>query len=140
MGKTAFAGPVFGAKQTLIDVGPVNTSTGSSANFYGCIVPAGEDWFITEISLFRNSTGSTDLAVSVLDDSTNVVSVTAGGSSIAMSNIARATATSGEFQGSQVLSGSTITLAHSSHAGPNANLCVQVSGFRRYVPSTTYRE
>ena len=140
MGKTAFTGPVFGAKQSLIDCGPVSASTGSSANFYAVIVPAGEDWYITDLSLYRNSTGSTDLAVSVLDDSTNVLSVTIGGSSIVASNIARATPTAGEFQGVQVASGSTITLAHSSHAGPNANLCVQVSGFRRYVASTTYRE
>lgn len=140
MGKTSFSGPVFGAKQTLIDIGPVNTSTGSSANFWGCVVPAGEDWYVCDISLFRNSTGSTDLAISVLDDSTNVLSVTAGGSSIAFSNTARATADSGEFQGTKVASGSTITLAHSSHAGPNINLCIQIGGFRRYLPSTTYRE
>jgi hypothetical protein len=140
MGKTSFTGPVFGAKQSLIDCGPVSASTGSSAAFYGVIVPAGEDWFVTDLAIFRNSTGSTDLAISVLDDSTNVLSVTANGSSIAFSNIGRATADSGEFQGTKIASGSTITLVHSSHAGPNANLCVQVSGFRRYLPSTTYRE
>lgn len=140
MGKTSFTGPVFGAKQSLIDCGPVSASTGSSAAFYGTIVPAGEDWFVTDLAIFRNSTGSTDLAISVLDDSTNVLSVTANGSSIAFSNIGRAAADSGEFQGTKIASGSTITLVHSSHAGPNANLCVQVSGFRRYLPSTTYRE
>jgi hypothetical protein len=140
MGKTSFSGPVFGAKQSLIDCGPVSASTGSSAVFYGVIVPAGEDWFLTDLSLYRNSTGSTNLTISVQDDSTTIGSVDIGGSSIAAGNKAIFTADSGEFQGTKVLSGSTITLSHSSHAGPNANLCVQISGFRRYVPSTSYRE
>ena len=140
MGKTAFGGPVFGAKQSLLAVGPVSASTGSSANFYGVVVPPGEDWYITDLSVYRNSTGSTDLAISVLDDSTNVLSVTANGSSIVFGNTGRATPTSGEYQGVQVASGSTVTLAHSSHAGPNANLCVVVSGYRRWVRSTVYTE
>jgi hypothetical protein len=140
MGKTSFSGPVFGAKQSLIDCGPVSASTGSSAVFYGVIVPAGEDWFLTDISLYRNSTGSTNLAISVQDDSTTIGSVDIGGSSVAAGNKATFTPDSGEYQGTKVLSGSTITLSHSSHAGPNANLCVQISGFRRYVPSTSYRD
>lgn len=140
MGKTAFLGPVFGAHGTLISAGPVSASTGSSAVFAGAVVPAGEDWFATDISVYRNSTGSTDLTVSVQDDSTTIGSVAAGGSSIAFGNTARFTADSGEYRGVKIASGSTITFSHSSHAGPNANLTVVLSGYRRWIPSTTYTE
>lgn len=140
MGKTAFSGPAFGAKATLFSAGPVAASTGSSAIFAGAIVPAGEDWYPTEVSLHRTSTGSTNLAISVHDDSTLVGSVTVGGSSIAASGITRFTADSGEYQGIRIASGSTVTFSHSSHAGPNAGLTVVLSGYRRWIPSTTYTE
>lgn len=140
MGKTSFSGPAFGAKATLLSVGPLAASTGSSAVFAGTIVPAGEDWYLTEVALHRNSTGSTNFVVSVHDDSTLVGSVGVGGSSIAASGIARFTPDVGEFQGVKVLSGSTITLSHSSHAGPNINLTAVLSGYRRFVPSTVYRD
>jgi hypothetical protein len=136
MGKTAYSGPVFGAQQTLLSVGPVAASTGSSAAFFGAVVPAGEDWYATELSVFRNSTGSTNLVVSLLDDSSLVGSVTGGGSSIAMAGITVLTAEAGEYSGAKLASGSTLTLVHSSHAGPNANLCVVLSGYRRFTLST----
>jgi hypothetical protein len=136
MGKTAFSGPAFGAQQTLLSVGPVAASTGSSAAFFGAVVPAGEDWYATELSVYRNSTGSTNLVISLLDDSSLVGSVTGGGSSIAMAGITVLTTDPGEFSGTKLLSGSTLTLVHSSHAGPNANLCVVLSGYRRFTLST----
>lgn len=140
MGKTAFSGPVFGAKQTLLSAGPVAASTGSSAVFAGVVVPRGEDWLVTDLSLYRNSTGSTSLVVSVHDDSTLVGSISIGGSSVAASNSTAFTPDSGEYQGKLVASGSVLTLSHSSHAGPNANLIVAVSGYRRWIPSTTYTD
>lgn len=140
MGKSAASGPFFGGKATLFSAGPVSASTGSSAVFAGAIVPAGEDWYATEVSIYRNSTGSTNLVVSVHDDSTLVGSVGVGGSSIAASGIAAFTADSGEYQGVKIASGSTVTLSHSSHAGPNANLTVVLSGYRRWIPSTSYTE
>jgi hypothetical protein len=140
MGKTAFDGPLFGGKATLFSAGPVSASTGSSAIFAGTIVPAGEDWLLTDVAVYRNSTGSTDLAISVHENSTLMGSVTIGGSSIVASNIARFTADGGEYQGKLVRTGSTVTLSHSSHAGPNANLTVVLSGYRRWKPSTTYTE
>lgn len=136
MGKTSFSGPVYGAKQTLFSVGPVAASTGSSAVFAGVIVPAGEDWYATEISVFRNSTGSTNFVVSMHDDSSLLGSVSMGGSSIAASNISIFTKDGGEYEGTRILSGSTVTLSHSSHAGPNINVFTVVSGFRRFANST----
>ncbi len=136
MGKTSFSGPVFGAQQTLFSVGPVAASTGSSAAFWGIVVPAGEDWYATELCLFRNSTGSTNLVVSLLDDSSAVGTVGPGGSSVASAQVTVITKDGGEYSGARILSGSTITLAHSSHAGPNINLCVTLSGYRRFANST----
>jgi hypothetical protein len=140
MGKTAHDGPLFGAKATLFSAGPVSASTGSSAIFAGTIIPAGEDWLLTDVAIYRNSTGSTDFTVSVHYNSTLAGSVGVGGSSIVASNIARFTADGGEYQGLKVLSGSTVTLSHSSHAGPNANVTVVLSGYRRWKASTTYTE
>lgn len=140
MGKTSFSGPVWGAKQSLLSVGPVSASTGSSAVFSGTVVPEGEDWFATDLSLYRNSTGSTNLAISLHDDSTLVGSIGVGGSSVAVATVTRFTPDSGEFQGIKIASGSTVTLSHSSHAGANANLTVVLSGYRRYVASTAYTE
>lgn len=136
MGKTAFSGPVYGAKQTLLSVGPVSASTGSSAIFAGTIVPSGEDWYVTEVALHRNSTGSTNFVVSVQDDSTTIGSVGVGGSSVVASGITIFAADPGEYEGLRVASGSTITLSHSSHAGANANNTVTLSGFRRFINST----
>ena len=139
MGKTAFSGPVFGAKATLLDVGPVAASTGSSAIFAGVVVPPGEDWYATDISLYRNSTGSTNLTISLHDDSTLVGSISIA-SSIAAAGTRQFTADSGEYQGVKIASGSTMTLSHSSHAGPNINMTIVVSGYRRWIPSTTYTD
>lgn len=140
MGKTAFSGPVFGAKASLFAAGPFSASTGSSAIFAATIVPPGEDWYVTNLALYRNSTGSTDFTVSVQANSTTLGSVNVGGSSIISNTISNFTPDSGEYQGIKIASGSTVTLSHSSHAGPNANFNVVLSGYRRWIPSTTYTE
>lgn len=140
MGKTSFSGPLFGAKASLFCAGPVAASTGSSAVFSGAVVPRGEDWYATDLSVYRNSTGSTDLTISVHDDSTLVGSIAVLGSSGIVGNSTRFTPDSGEYQGIRIASGSTVTFSHSSHAGPNANLQVVLSGYRRWIPSTTYTE
>lgn len=136
MGKTAFSGPVYGAKQTLFSMGPAAASTGVIAAIAGTVVPAGEDWYATELVLYRNSTGSTNLVISLLDDSTTVGSVGIGGSSIAAGNIAIFTPDGGEYEGTRLASGSVLTFNHSSHAGPNINNFVSLYGFRRFANST----
>jgi hypothetical protein len=136
MGVTRFSGPVYGAKETLFSAGPVSASTGSSAVFAGIIVPVGEDWYVTELSMFRTSTGSTNFVVSVQDDSTTIGSVGVGASSIAAGAVTVFTADGGEHEGLRILTGSTVTLSHSSHAGPNANVCVAMRGFARWIAST----
>lgn len=140
MGVSRFSGPVYGSKGSLFSVGPVSASTGSSAVFAGTVVPAGEDWYATELLLYRNSTGSTNFIVSLQDDSTTIGQVSVNGSSIAVSNYSSFVTDGGEFEGTRIASGSVITLSHSSHAGPNANINVVVRGFTRFVNSSAHPE
>jgi hypothetical protein len=141
MGKTSFSGPVFGSKGILTSVGPVSASTGSSAVFYKVAVPTYEEWYATELTLFRNSTGSTNFVVSLHDDSTLLASVGVGGSSVITNALFTAlTPDPGEYQGVRIAAGSTITLSHSSHAGPNINLYVAVRGYIRWLQSTSFTE
>lgn len=136
MGKCAMSGPVYGAKATLFSFGPVTPSTGATGTLGGTIVPAGEDWFATEVALYRNSTGSTNLVVSVLDDSTSAATVGVGGSSIAAGAVTIFATDGGEYEGYRLASGSVVTFTHSSHAGPNTNLLVTLRGFTRFINST----
>lgn len=136
MGRTNFSGPLYGAKATLFGV-TAAASTGSSAVFSGARVPSGEDWYVTELSLYRASTGSTSLVISLHDDSTLVTTVGVGGSSLAgAGSVTILAADGGEYEGTRIASGSVLTLSHSSHAGPNAGLTVVVRGYTRFIDST----
>lgn len=135
MGKTAFSGPAFGAKATL--AGYTLVSAASSGAVAGTIVPPGEDWYATEITFYRSSTGLSTFAVSLLDDSTVVGSVastagTAGGW------LARFTPDSGEYQGVKIASGSLVEFSHNSTQ--TGVVAVTLSGYRRWIPSTTYTD
>ena len=136
MGKTSYSGPLYGAKATLMSVGPFACSTGSSAVFSGGRVPSGEDWYATELVVHRASTGSTDLAISLQVNSSTVGSVGIGGSSVAASTYSVITASAGEYEGLRIASGTEFTLSHSSHAGPNTGVTVTLRGFTRFVSST----
>lgn len=136
MGKTNFSGPTYGAKATLFSIGPVTPSTGATGVLGGTIVPAGEDWYATEVVLYRNSTGSTNIVVSVLDDSTSLGTVGVAGSSVAGGAVTIFTTDGGEYEGTRIASGSVITFTNSSHAGPNANLHINLRGFTRFVNSS----
>ena len=53
-----------------------------------------------------------------------------------MSNYAVIAKDGHEYEGKQMLSGSTVTLSHSSHAGPNINLFAVLRGYTRFTNST----
>ncbi len=136
MGKTAFSGPAYGAKATLFS-GVFTASTGAIDTLAGTKVPSGEDWYATEVALFRGSTGSTGLTVSVLDDSTSLATVGVGGSSLTGAAVVTIfTADSGEYEGTRIASGSVVSFSHSSHAGPNANISITLRGFTRFIDSS----
>ncbi len=69
MGKTSFSGPAFGAYGLLWsagqEVGITSTAASTIANL---TVPVGQDWYICHVMASRESTGSTALVVSLLDE------------------------------------------------------------------------
>lgn len=132
MGKSAFLGPVYGAKATLFSFGPINAS--ASTVLGGVIVPAGEDWYATELSVFRNSTGSTTAVITALDDSTVVTATGAITSSLTAASAIKICPTDGgEYEGTRIASGSTVTFTVSD---TNLGLCVSLSGYRRFINSS----
>lgn len=135
MGKTAFSGPAFGAKATLVSYSVATAA--SSGAVAGVVVPPGEDWYATDFSFYRPSTGLSTFAASVLDDSTVLVTLasTAGG---AGGWSASFTPDSGEYQGVKIASGSTVTFAHNSTQ--TGTVTGVLSGYRRWIPSTSYTE
>lgn len=136
MGKTAFSGPVFGAKQTLLSVGPFEASSGASTTIYaGVVIPSGEDWYATEVSLYKGSTGSTGFVAVVRKGSTALSSQAITSSAVASAR-AIVTADAGEYEGKRLASGSTVTVEALSPTVPTSLVTVVVSGFRRFVSST----
>lgn len=146
MGKTAFSGPVWGAKSLLYAVKAESVSSGGgngvSTNIGAVIVPVGEDWYLTEFNVYRSSTGSTVYGVSLDDDSTVVSSVTFTSSLAEQHQSVALTATAGEYAGYLVASGSTLRIRHanSSVVGASSALCVSVYGYPRFIASTRYAE
>ena len=146
MGKTAFSGPVFGAKSLLATV-RLDVSSGGgngvSTTIGAAIVPAGEDWYVTDFFAGRESTGSTSYGLSVDDDGTNVSSVTFTSSLAGQRQLVAITADAGEFSGKQIAAGSTITFrcVQSSVIGASSGVQVSLYGYPRYIAgSTRYAE
>jgi len=138
MGRTRFSGPAYGAKATLISLGFAATSTGVSTVSAATIVPPGEDWYATEFCAYRGSTGSSQGAMWVTDDSTVVSSVTFTSTTAGAHTLNVIPPSAGEKEGVRILSGSTVRL-HYSDAGSMAamtNVTWVLSGYRRFVDSS----
>lgn len=160
MGKTAFNGPVYGAKSVLWVTGPAaaaSTSASTVAAFlqpgYGKrVVPAYEDWVVTEAFLtcstastsagaqqwqLKTEGGSTTLPRANGQASTNAATIlsitTAGSSNVGVGAIAAVTA--GEYEGTWCPAGSTLRWV-SSYADIPTLPQMQVMGFIRYIDST----
>lgn len=144
MGKTAFSGPVYGAKAVLATLGPVAAiSTGagdglSSVVLGGFIVPTGEDWYATELNAYRCSTGSTSMIVTCNANSSAVGTVAFTSSNADQNRITIVTRDGGEYEGKRIASGSTVnfTISQSSVVGASSGLTVTLHGFRRFVDSS----
>ena len=146
MGKTAFSGPLWGAKSLLYTVRLETVSSGPgggaalSTIIGGTQVPVGEDWYITDVSMLRTSTGSSVYGVTLVDDSTIISSLTMT-STVANAIVSTALVPDGgEFAGLRVISGSTLTVNHqnSTVVGASSGLCVSVYGYPRFVDSTRF--
>lgn len=160
MGKTAFSGPVYGAKSLLWVAGPsAAASSGASTvaaftqpGYSRRVVPAYEDWIVTEAyltcstaSTVANATGwklkveggSTTVPRSNGQASTNaatILSIVTGGSSN-VEKIAIADVTPGEYEGTWCPAGSTLRWVSSGASLPSLPQ-MHVMGFIRYIDST----
>ena len=147
MGKTAFSGPVFGAKSLLayaaVDAVSTGAGDGVSTTVGFAIVPSGEDWYATDFQAGRESTGSTAYGLAVDANGSNVSSLTITSSIAAQRSNVVITADAGEFAGKRIPSGSTITfrLVNSSVNGASSGVRMALYGYVRYIPgSTRYAE
>ncbi len=149
MGKTAFSGPVYGAKSLLWNFSATLASTGASTF---CIaktaIPPYEDWYVTELAVSASSNGAAAWYLKSEGGSSGlpryqgqastvaqtVASVTSGASSV-LNTFTTASPTAGEYEGLYVPAGSTLRLV-SSGATQSANLSVSARGYIRYINST----
>jgi hypothetical protein len=158
MGKTAFSGPVYGAKSLLWSYGPFadTHSTGASTGLLNVnsvrTVPPYEDWMITEVvahvstnsttaghGLYLKSEGGSTTGIVRADGNVStatqtLASFTTGVSSVFTGSTTVA-ATAGEYEGKWVPAGSTLRIV-SSGVSVMGNVQVNVMGYIRYVNST----
>lgn len=155
MGKTAFGGPVYGAKTNLFSFGPFAKS-GDTSLVASIIVPPYETWYLTEVHACNpqvSSNSSTPkVFVKVKGTSTSVsypgpgpdpafptgnagtAATATGPTSTAGFNImGTATVTAGEYEGYAAPANSSIRIVSSGTIGA---LVVNVSGFKRFLDST----
>lgn len=146
MGKTAFSGPAFGAQSLLWtasqEAAIVSTAASTIANI---TVPVGQEWFITHLAASRESTASTALVVSLLDDSTSIATVAITSSLADASGSTLLTTESGEYLGTRCLTGSVLSLvvtgANSSAAAlASSGVKAWVYGYPRWITSTLARD
>ncbi len=159
MGKTAFSGPVYGAKSLLWTAGPsAAASSGTSTvaaflqgGYSRRVVPAYEDWYVTEAYLtcstastvagaaqwiLKTEGGSTTLPRGG-GNSTNaatILTIATGGSSN-VEGSAIAAVTPGEYEGTWCPAGSTLRWVSSAASLPSLPQ-MQVMGYIRYVDSS----
>jgi hypothetical protein len=147
MGKTAFSGPVYGAKSLIFSYSRTSTTAPSTAvfTFAQAIVPTGQDWYVTDFHAFRESTHSTAFTLSLSDDSSRATSSTRTIASVAIASSAAGsvgstivTADAGEYEGKRVASGSTVTLqlANGGSSVTGGTFTAWAYGFIRFVSST----
>lgn len=157
MGKTAFKGPVYGAKSLLWAVGPATGSTGASTgrpftNAAAIVVPPYEDWYPTEFGvscstcssvgnafILKSKGGSTTgIARDPIFNASTITQTLANvnsGTSTSFSTWTTITASAGEYEGAWVPAGSSLYVVSSGVNGPG-QLTWNVRGYIRYVNST----
>lgn len=144
MGKTAFSGPVYGAKGALWNPFSLVVSSGASTQVAAATrVPTYEDWYVTE-ALFQCSSCSTGAAIAssvcqfvFKDDGTalHTNQVLQDTNSVTLVTI---TPDAGEYEGKRIAAGSTITfeVAGGSSAVPVGSARGELRGYIRFINST----
>ena len=145
MGKTAYTGPLYGAKQTLASIRVSDISSGAgngvSTSLSVFLCPLGEDWYGTEFSYHRQSTGSTGIEFSVQDDGTKFSSITITSSAADQLGYVSITADAGEYEGRRIAAGSTVSfnIVQSSVAPASSGVSLALYGYRRFISSSLAR-
>jgi hypothetical protein len=136
MGKTAYSGPVYGAKANLISGYYQVVSSATSQVIASITLPTYESWVVTELIAHCSSCTTGVARISVLDDSTNLGTGTfvSTGASV----VTTITPDAGEYEGAVVAAGSTLTVAANSGSTAVAMGSIQWSlrGYTRFVSST----
>lgn len=162
MGKTAFRGPVYGAKSLLWNYGPFadTHSTGASTAILNAnavrVVPAYEDWYVTEIvvtcstnssvasahGFYLKSEGGSTTGIAAREDGkpstvTQTIGsvITGAGGSTTFTGSTTPAATAGEYEGVYIPAGSTLRIV-SSGVSVAGNVQLNVMGYIRWVSST----
>jgi len=136
MGKTAFNGPVYGAKAALFSGFRQVVSSATTLTVASITVPSYEDWVVTELIAHCSSCTTGVARLSVLDDSTNLGTATFVSTSAAV--VTTITADAGEYEGKVVAAGSVLTVdaVPGSSALPMGSVQWVVRGFTRFISST----
>lgn len=161
MGKTAFSGPVYGAKSLLWNYGPFADahSTGASTGLLNPnavrVVPPYEDWYVTEVQVacstnssvaaahafYLKSEGGSTTGIPFRADgkpstvAQTIASIVTGGGSTTFTGSTNPPATAGEYEGVYVPAGSTLRLV-SSGVSAAGNVQFNIMGFIRWISST----
>lgn len=144
MGKTAFSGPVYGAKSLLwTPFVLVVSSGGTTQTIARTVVPTYEDWMITEVAYACSSCSTGSAAASsvasfmVKDDGSTLhgATVLSGTNATALVTVP---ADGGEYEGKRVAGGSTLAfvVAGGSSAVAMGSVRADVRGYIRFINST----
>ena len=142
MGLTRFSGPIYGAKCVLLSVSKETISSGGgnglSTTIGKTIVPVYEDWYITEFTGSRASSGSTSHGISLDDDGTVLSSITFNSSTPEANTLNTLTAAGGEYEGALVAGGSTLSVfvGCSSAVSASSGITASVRGYIRWIASS----
>lgn len=151
MGKTAFSGPVYGAKSLLFSHSLAVSSTGASTALVAATaIPPYEDWYVTEVKasfstgssagnsiIFKSEGGSSSIPRYQGQASTvaQTIATINSGTSTSLNAVTTVTPTAGEYEGLYVPAGSTVRIV-SSAVNALSKLNVGVWGYVRYINST----
>ena len=146
MGKTAFSGPVYGAKGALWNPFTLVVSSGASTQVAAMTrVPTYEDWYVTE-ALYQCSSCST-AALDALASSVAQFVIKDDGTALHTNKtlldtnsvtLVTITPDAGEYEGKRIAAGSTITfeIAAGSSALPIGSARAELRGYIRFISST----
>ena len=143
MGKTAFSGPVYGAKASLGSAAFATGAISSNASTTAVptakwVVPAYEDWYLTEfgaqVSTCSSNAAQFKLKVEAAGANTLAATVNSGTSTV-LASVVACTVTAGEFEGFLAPANSTIRVVSSANSAMGITQ-LHLRGFIRYKDSS----